>query len=657
LEFWTSYGLDKLNDFLGDEEETRPCNGTRTSEDAKAGGSASVPKILIIVLGICLLLINLCAYVALFNQRRRLRAQEKLMKRLHADLEMTTAQENFVPSELVRSKDKGNRILQLNGEGCYVAVGTETAERIERDDFVQNGSKISRQCSGSTMDTHAKIRWWFEREMKQRPSPEILQLTQFESADQKNNPSPQRNEWNVEESNTSPGPFTSQNHQDQNLSLSVASKANMAVFVPRKKVKKVSVAVDATPTSRIASMFCKHVQDISGDVNGQAPETTFDLNNDTLNDSGNSAPLPVYPLEIEAELNRIISSVETCPLPNKPLAGETENDVPLQTISLMPKVEEISSPSGHKNHHIYSKGDSPEVTYNNMHTLPTTYPIKSKLHVAKKDVGITVRPDPLEPEDIRVTSNVDKQLSLLNSLERNHRRNVSGFPSPEQNVVKVHENRNDCARVTASTNAVGARRHSLPPHIFWPSAKAKETEVRQETRGDNCKFTRFSRRRLQSITTRKQSNETTLIPFRKNEPVQESIQVTGQSLPTSKTDDHTEEHPLTLLCRHQASKNSTFSVVTPEVHSADDQNKLRHQLTRTKIRRTETATQMSPPREILIYNKQKSPAKVSVGTSTSTLILSEGTSAGMVRQVEPKNGGMNQEERDNAEGSTSEHRD
>jgi hypothetical protein len=40
--------------------------------------------------------------------------------------------------------------------------------------------------------------------------------------------------------------------------------------------------------------------------------------------------------------------------------------------------------SGNKNHHTYSKRESPEVTHNNMDTLSTTYPIKSKLHVAKK---------------------------------------------------------------------------------------------------------------------------------------------------------------------------------------------------------------------------------------------------------------------------------
>jgi hypothetical protein len=51
-----------------------------------------------------------------------------------------------------------------------------------------------------------------------------------------------------------------------------------------------SVVVDATPTSRIVSIFCKHVK-----VNGQSSETTLDLKNDALN----SAPLPSHPPEIE----------------------------------------------------------------------------------------------------------------------------------------------------------------------------------------------------------------------------------------------------------------------------------------------------------------------------------------------------------------------
>jgi hypothetical protein len=667
LEFWISYGLDKYNDFLRDEDECRPFNGTRTLEDMKAGGSTSVPKILIIVFGICLLLINLCAYVALFKQRRRLKAQEKLMERLHADLEITTT---LVPSELVRRKDKSKKMQQRNGEGRYDAVGT-TAEGIERDDSVQNGWKVSRQCSASTMDTHAKIRWWFESEQKQRSSPEILQLTQFDPADQKHNQSPQRNECRVEDSNLSAGPLILQNHQDQNLSPSVASKTNMAILVPRKRVKKVSVAIDATPSSRIVNMFCKHVKDIGGDVSGQAPETTLDLKNDALNDSGNSAPLPSHPPEIETDLNKSTSPAKVCPFPNKALGGEhceTENDVLLQTSSLIPKAEQISSASGNKNHHIYSKRESPKVTHNNWDTLPATSSIKSKLHVEKKDVEITVTPVPLEPEDVKFTSrdsasHVGEELSLLNSLERNHIGNVPGYPSPEQNVVKVNEKQTDCAQEKVSANAVGARRLSLPPHILRPSAKRKETEVRvgregTERRGHNCKFTRFSRRRRQSTTSRKPSNAIPLLPFKKNESLQESTQAITQTVPPCKTNLHTEEHPLTLVCRHQASKNSTFSAVTPEVHSADNQNKLlRHQLTPIKIRRTETTTETSPPREILIHKKQKSPAKISVGTSTSSLIVSEGTNAGMVRPVETKSDGMTQTDRHKAEGSTSEHKD
>jgi hypothetical protein len=651
LEFWINYGLDKDNDFLRDDDECRPFNGTRTLEDVKAGGSPSVFKILIIVFGICLLLINLCAYVALFNQRRRLRAQESLMKRKHIDLEMTTTQENFVPSELVKREDKGKKTLQQNGEEQYDAVKTATAEGIERDDYMQNGWKISRQCSASTMDTHAKIKWWFERDLKERSSPEILQITQFDPTDQKRNPSPR--------------PSISKNHEEQVTSPSFASKQNMAILVPRKKIKKVSVAVDATSTSRIISMFCKHTKDISGDVSNQAPETKMDLKNDALKESGNSVPLLSHPPEMERDPNKCNSPGKACSLPNKTLGGEhceTENDILPQTSSLLPKVKPISSSSGNKNHYIYSKDESSEVTHNNMDTLPTTSPIKSKLHVEKKDVGITVTPDPLEPEDVKAisrdgASNVHEEFSLLNSLERNHR-TVPGLSSLEQNVVKMNDKQTDCAQETSSTNAAGARRPSLPPHILWPPNKHKQTEVRQgkngtERRDHNYKFSRFSRRRRPSTTGRKPSNATPLLPFKKKESLPETI----QALPKYKSNTHTEEHPSTPVCRHEASENSTFSVGTPEVHSADNQNKLRHQLAATKIRRKETATEMSPPRQIVIHYKQKSPAKVSVGTSTSSLIQPEGTSTGMVRNVDTKSECMNQKDRDNADDSTSEHRD
>jgi hypothetical protein len=589
------------------------------------------------------------------------------MKRLHADVELTNTQGKLVASESARRKDKSKTMLQQNEEGRYDAAGTTTAEVIERDDCEQNSWTMSRQCSGSTMDTHAKIRWWFESELKQSSSPEILKLTKCDPADQKSSPPRQK-----EESKLSPGPLISCNNQDQNPGSSVVSKAYMSKTVPRKRVKKVSVAVDATPTARIASMLCKPVKDISGDESGQAPETMLDLKNDALKNSVHSALLPPHP----PEANRVLikrdspANAQACSLENNSLCGEhceTENDVLPQTISLMPNAKPISSPSGNKTHNTCSKRESSKVANNNMDKLSTTpSAIKIKSHGAKKDVGITATPDPLEPEYVKVTlrdgaSNDDEELSVLNSLDRNHRTNVPGFASLEQNVVNRHEEQTDCAEETACANAVGARRLSLPPHMFWPSAKHRETEVGQskkctERRGHNNKFTLFLQRRRPSTTGRKPSNATPLPPFKKNKSLQQSIQAGIQTLPTCETDTHNEEHPLTPVCRHQEPHNSTSSVVTAEVQSADNQNTLPQQLAPTTIRRTEAVTEMSPLREILIHNKQRAPAKVSVGTSTSSLILSEGTNTGVVRHVESKSDGVNQKDRDNAEGSTSEHK-
>jgi hypothetical protein len=67
-----------------------------------------------------------------------MRAQKKLMKRLHADLEVTIAQENFAPEK----ERKGQKMLQRNGEGQNDTGRTATAEYFERDDFVQIGWKV-----------------------------------------------------------------------------------------------------------------------------------------------------------------------------------------------------------------------------------------------------------------------------------------------------------------------------------------------------------------------------------------------------------------------------------------------------------------------------------------------------------------------------------
>lgn len=128
------------------------------------------------------------------------------------------------------------------------------------------------------------------------------------------------------------------------------------------------------------------------------------------------------------DFNKSTSPAKACPLPSKLLGGEpceTENHVLLRTSYLMPKAKQMTNASGNKTHHTYSKRESTGVTHNNMEMFPTTYSITSKLKVAKKDVGIAVTPDQFEPEGVKSTSrdsssNVDKELSLLNSLERNH---------------------------------------------------------------------------------------------------------------------------------------------------------------------------------------------------------------------------------------------
>lgn len=643
LKFWTEYSLVNHDGFLRDEDECRSFNHTKMLEDVKGGETTSVTKILIIVFGICLLVINLCAYVALFNQRRKLRDQEKLVQRLHAEVEVANNQENIPVSQSVRKGNK-HEIGMPQNEGEHDAEGAVAGEGTTRDDCVQNGWKIPRQCSASTMNTHAKIRWWFERQQQNRPSSEV-QLSHVESESQKCRTSQQRSEFHVEESTIQAGQSISHSVEVQNLSSPIVSKPNIRLTVPKKKVKKVSVAVDATPTARIASMFCKHVKNISGAVSDQIPETTLDLKNDSVKDRGNSALLNSSPPDIDSVLDKSHSPANTQDLlfPNNRLGGENcerENGVVPLTHSLMPTGTVVTDLSGKKNKQIRLRDESSEIANNNMDALLMTSSIKSELHIAKKDAGIIATPHPIEPEHLKSTaggggSDDDEQLKNYNYFEGNCGKNISVFPSLEHRIVKAYDKQTGCAQEAA----VGARRLSLPAHIFWPTAKHRETTVRQgkiytERRGYNTRCTRFSKHRRPSNASRKASNAAQLPPFKKEEPLQESIQPTNQILPTCKTSTEKEDHQLSLSCRPQDLQQSPSSVITPEEHSAGNQKELHWQLPSTNNRRAEIATQMSPPPDILIHKKPKSPAKVSVGTSTCSLILSEDTSTGMIRHVE-----------------------
>lgn len=588
----------------------------------------SVPNILLILFGICLLLINVFAYCALYNQRRNLRAQELFIRNFYSEAEIAKSKVVYGEHSSGRHEPEnltGNKeMLHSNCEGQYGG---------ERNGTVEESShwKISRQCSASTMDTNTKVRRWIEYELNQRSSPELRSLnpTPFEAADQKNVPTRQgTSKINLSADDPSQVLVIPIIHQEQNPSCSTTCKQISTIHsVPRKVAKKVSVAVDATPSARIASMLCIHVKDTSGDASVQTAHGTL-------------CPKEAVPLGPECcDVNStLVSAVVYEGEPSNCRHFEYlhfEKNALSQANPLVTDVKNVSSHPRSVTHNNTSKVEASDMTNKTVNETPKEIcPKKIKLPGTKKDFGIDKKPvesvlkraEKTKLVTLKDTAaNTNEILPVGNSLKRNETEVLFS----EQNVVNEHEKQKSCGKGVTLTGTMARRRSSVPLHMIRRPSRLKQSSITKRKTRDN-KSTCLPRRGNPSTAGRPKPN--TAAPL---EILQDSLEATSSraALPTDVTKVPTAGYPSTLVLLHQEPNTHSSEVIVGE-RIVDKQNQLRQELpsaplSPTSLRATEAETaKLSLPKAA--FCKRRSPAKVSVGTSTNSLIPSEGKKYGEV---------------------------
>ncbi|PSN38813.1 hypothetical protein C0J52_07890 [Blattella germanica] len=257
--FWNTYlrEAEKTSEYQGDDS----CPGANTTgQDAEPGTTSTVAISIVVVIGLCLLLINLCACAGLYYQRDRLRAQERLMKRLYghvpppannADLYIKhkgngrVGTKNVVVVEMAEKKDNNKKkAVDQTVEQVYEAVRNagrvENGEEEDEEDRELNLKRweLSRQCSHSTIDTHTKVTQWIASEMIQRYSPK-LKRANFQQ--QTSYPTFHNNSMDTNLTSTFESPTE---RAEKKLPQRNLVKPAIA---PKPQFKKVSVAIDATP--------------------------------------------------------------------------------------------------------------------------------------------------------------------------------------------------------------------------------------------------------------------------------------------------------------------------------------------------------------------------------------------------------------------------
>lgn len=212
--------------------------------------ASSVTLSVVILVGMCFALINLCAFAGLYYQRDKLRVRERLVNTRYRCVNV--ASDDADPDDQYRrsephldsvdgssqgiKKNQGIKsILKSSEGGTYEQVNPMSGKTAS---VGRPGTRlgVSRDASSSTVtiDPHTKVKEWIAHEIVHRCSPNFLRRCK-----------------KVDTKTSSFDTFGEQGDQLSTLTFdSNNSRVGSINTNQRQKPKKVSVAVDATPASR-----------------------------------------------------------------------------------------------------------------------------------------------------------------------------------------------------------------------------------------------------------------------------------------------------------------------------------------------------------------------------------------------------------------------
>ena len=660
----TSTGLLGVDKEFGSRFHDKNTPGpVEQPQEVETGSSSSFAMSIVIVIGVCLLLVNLCAFAGLYYQRDRLKVQERLMKKRYEDIEPRkdgelytsrrndeeNAGENITAIQMTELKaNTKNKKNQQSGEDTYEAVRSRAKTLDGREGVVEEGDgressfkrwRLSRQCSASTMDPHTKVREWIAHEIVHRCSPRFLRRTKVPLQQQTNRPVLQKDSsLDTSIDQLSSAVMTTENIEPNPsspaLSKPTTTTTTTTTTLQRARVKKVSVAVDATPAGRGPSVLkqipiekmSKSMEELGGtrSISISAEKIKPVLKrSETCRESlvsSSLSPVPSHSPQRDTVLRRSSTSINFQVYP--PILKKKNNGLSIvhqhsksdpvpQTTSFMPQSTPHTSHSQGLIPHIYdiavdTKGGSSSQIYaeklpvKQMKTFPTSGThVTFKPNAPNKDAGITASPATDNLKDINVTSrdsslNVEGKVPTADPLQNIQRRNFPKVlpdlpPGPE--VRLQHQNQIKGAdRDLTPAQAVAAKRHSLPPPshllvgILAPNKDAGPYSQPSTPTGTNQKDIHTQTQagrvppppppRISSTLGRKPNNTTPVTPL---ETTQESLKLKSTVFESSPA-HHQRPEPRVII------KPTTVSPVTRNP-AVKHPNKGKHQIPRV-IRNT-----------------------------------------------------------------------
>ncbi|XP_072762898.1 uncharacterized protein [Anoplolepis gracilipes] len=200
---------------------------------------------MVIVFFVAFILINFTAFLYIYYKKQRVKGKEKSLKRRASE----------------KKDDSVKRSKTDKHENHYGQLGYKSDSKPDLNDVIKNDkaydnnsnfgrrSKLSRQNSSSTIDTHIKVREWIQQEIVHRCSPRFLRKTretlQKEHQEKLNKQQQEEKQRIVEDA------------LKERKEEPIYDESPALVVRPGKKSKlpKISVAIDATPATRTESVL------------------------------------------------------------------------------------------------------------------------------------------------------------------------------------------------------------------------------------------------------------------------------------------------------------------------------------------------------------------------------------------------------------------
>ncbi|XP_033367037.1 uncharacterized protein LOC117243547 isoform X2 [Bombus vosnesenskii] len=476
MNWWCSFAYVGFKADDRYEPSTTADTTTSPQSDEEAIPQPSTPKssstiTILAGFGLMFLLIGFMAFVYLYCKKHDAKAKGTGVKRR------------------VSQREDSKRAKSDKFENHYGELGYKSDSKPDLNDVIKNDkaydnnsnfgrrSKLSRQNSGSTIDTHVKVREWIQQEIVHRCSPRFLRKTR--ETLQKEHQDKLTKQQEVEKKRLE------EELSKERKEEPIYDKDPALVVRPGKKSKvpKVSVAVDATPATRTESILNQVPIELA---KGVEPDDSFNKNIDypTVDLSQlQTAPQVVViehhhsksdPLPMENVLKSVKPNFSTPRIyeSDSGSASSLYAKINPKLKSRLPRPELAVNPDG-------STVDQSEEIYMKMGPKLTTFGANSP---PSCDINVTCREPTVErecvsPEEALRTIKRRNYPKVLPDIEK--RRSLpapSSLFASKQHVGSLKDYR-------SGSHSSSHQPPQPPPRIFGPSKSlefAEENESQQE---------------------------------------------------------------------------------------------------------------------------------------------------------------------------------